>query len=195
MFRCACRVCPAHPALLVTRRALRARHDNLRGSDARDGQVASRNRADFRNLMDVYLDAVFHPRAVEDEGWWVLRQEGWRYDAAAGDEDEDDDDGRARDLRGGAPLRGGPPPPGPDAAPGGRPRGDRRRRDRAPPPDRAAFELKGVVYSEMKGAYSDPEGYMDRIAQSLLVRSSCPDVGTRVVARGSRGKGRVVRCL
>ena len=112
MFRCACRVCPAHPALLVTRRALRARHDNLRGSDARDGQVASRNRADFRNLMDVYLDAVFHPRAVEDEGWWVLRQEGWRYDAAAGDEDEDDDDGRARDLRGGAPLRGGPPPPG-----------------------------------------------------------------------------------
>ena len=115
--------------------------------------------------MDVYLDAVFHPRAVEDEGWWVLRQEGWRYDAAG---DEDDDDGRARDLRGGAPLRGGSP--GPDA-PGGRLPGDRRS-DLAPPPDRAVFELKGVVYSEMKGAYSDPEGYMDRTAQSLLVRSS-----------------------
>lgn len=55
-------------------------------------QVASRNRADFNNLMDVYLDAVFHPRAVEEEGWWVLRQEGWRYDAAGGD-DEDEDGG------------------------------------------------------------------------------------------------------
>lgn len=50
--------------------------------------MASRNRADFRNLMDVYLDAVFHPRAVTDEGWWVLRQEGWRYDVL---EDDDND--------------------------------------------------------------------------------------------------------
>jgi hypothetical protein len=38
--------------------------------------------------MDVYLDAVFHPRAVTDEGWWVLRQEGWRYDVL---EDDDND--------------------------------------------------------------------------------------------------------
>ncbi len=55
-------------------------------------QVASRNRADFNNLMDVYLDAVFHPRAVEEEGWWVLRQEGWRYDAAGGGDDDDEED-------------------------------------------------------------------------------------------------------
>ena len=74
------------------------------------GQVASRNRADFHNLVDVYLDAVFHPRAVEEEGWWVLRQEGWRYDAAAGGDEEDggggDDDGvgvgdRARRVQSG----------------------------------------------------------------------------------------------
>jgi hypothetical protein len=47
--------------------------------------------------MDVYLDAVFHPRAVEEEGWWVLRQEGWRYDTVGDDngngDDEDGGDG------------------------------------------------------------------------------------------------------
>lgn len=87
--------------------------------------------------MDVYLDAVFHPRAVEDEGWWVLRQEGWRYDVVGDDfenYDESGNDDGARNLAG----------------------------------DRAAFEYKGVVYSEMKGAYSDPEGYLNRVTQTLL---------------------------
>ncbi|KAL9189535.1 hypothetical protein ACHAXT_009210 [Thalassiosira profunda] len=92
--------------------------------------VASRNRADFRNLMDVYLDAVFHPRAVEEEGWWVLRQEGWRYDVV-GAEDDGGSDGQQL-------------------------------------ADRSEFEYKGVVFSEMKGAYSDPEDLLDRITQSLL---------------------------
>jgi Zn-dependent M16 (insulinase) family peptidase len=60
-------------------------------------QVASRNRADFNNLMDVYLDAVFHPRAVEEEGWWVLRQEGWRYEEVVAEDDDDDaEDGGGR---------------------------------------------------------------------------------------------------
>lgn len=40
--------------------------------------VASQNEKDFHNLMDVYLDAVFNPRAIEDER--IFRQEGWRYD-------------------------------------------------------------------------------------------------------------------
>ena len=35
--------------------------------------VASTNLRDFYNLVDVYIDAVFHPRIDED----VLRQEGW----------------------------------------------------------------------------------------------------------------------
>ena len=39
--------------------------------------VASANLADFYNLVDVYLDAVFHPRLTED----VLRQEGWHIEA------------------------------------------------------------------------------------------------------------------
>ncbi len=80
-----------------------------------------------------YLDAVFHPRAVEEEGWWVLRQEGWRYDVVGANEDGTVDDGE-RNLA----------------------------------EDRAEFEYKGVVFSEMKGAYSDPEGLIDRISQTLL---------------------------
>ncbi len=38
--------------------------------------VASANEQDFRNLVDVYLDAVFYPRLTEN----VLRQEGWHYE-------------------------------------------------------------------------------------------------------------------
>lgn len=40
--------------------------------------LASRNGKDFLNLMDLYLDAVFFPRAVEDP--LIFRQEGWRYE-------------------------------------------------------------------------------------------------------------------
>ncbi len=39
--------------------------------------VASRNDKDFRNLMDVYLDAVFYPLIYENK--FTLRQEGWHY--------------------------------------------------------------------------------------------------------------------
>jgi Zn-dependent M16 (insulinase) family peptidase len=44
--------------------------------------VASQNHADFYNLVDVYLDAVFHPRLTPD----VLKQEGWHYEAESVDE-------------------------------------------------------------------------------------------------------------
>ena len=40
--------------------------------------VASRNNADFANLMDMYLDAVFFPNVLSDP--LVFRQEGWRYE-------------------------------------------------------------------------------------------------------------------
>lgn len=39
--------------------------------------VASRNDKDFRNLMDVYLDAVLYPLIYENP--YTLRQEGWHY--------------------------------------------------------------------------------------------------------------------
>jgi Zn-dependent M16 (insulinase) family peptidase len=43
--------------------------------------VASVNLRDFYNLVDVYLDAVFHPRLTPQ----VLAQEGWHYEIAAPD--------------------------------------------------------------------------------------------------------------
>ena len=43
--------------------------------------VASCNTQDFYNLIDVYLDAVFHPRLTEA----VLQQEGWHIEADAPD--------------------------------------------------------------------------------------------------------------
>jgi len=40
--------------------------------------VASQNLKDFRNLINVYMDAVLHPRAVDDP--MVLAQEGWHLE-------------------------------------------------------------------------------------------------------------------
>lgn len=123
--------------------------------------MASRNRADFRNLMDVYLDAVFHPRAVEDEGWWVLRQEGWRYDVVGANEDGSVGDAANGDDGGGRGLT--------STEDGVDDSDEQRERNLAPGnPDRAEFEYKGVVFSEMKGAYSDPEDLLERTTQSLL---------------------------
>lgn len=45
--------------------------------------VASRNAVDFKNLMDVYLDAVFFPNMLTDEQ--VLMQEGWHYELESPD--------------------------------------------------------------------------------------------------------------
>ena len=39
--------------------------------------VASCNDRDFQNLMELYLDSVFHPLLLEKEE--IFRQEGWRY--------------------------------------------------------------------------------------------------------------------
>lgn len=43
--------------------------------------VASANLRDFYNLIDVYIDAVFHPRISED----IFRQEGWHVEAETPD--------------------------------------------------------------------------------------------------------------
>ena len=66
--------------------------------------VASCNDKDFANLMDVYLDAVFHPNIYKYEE--IFKQEGWHYEL----ESED-----------------------------------------------APITYNGVVYNEMKGAFSSPE--------------------------------------
>jgi Zn-dependent M16 (insulinase) family peptidase len=75
--------------------------------------VASTNLADFYNLVDVYLDAVFFPRITPE----TLRQEGWRYEL----------------KQKGEPVVFG-----------------------------------GVVFNEMKGAYSSPDGVLYRYAQQAL---------------------------
>lgn len=78
--------------------------------------VASRNDKDFQNLMDVYLDAVFHPRIYEMPE--IFMQEGWHYKIM----DKDD-----------------------------------------------PIVYKGVVYNEMRGAYSSAESLLiERISQSLF---------------------------
>lgn len=78
--------------------------------------VASTNLQDFYNLVDVYLDAVFHPLITPNH----LAQEGWHYELESLD----------------APLT-----------------------------------YKGVVYNEMKGAYSSPDSLLYRYA----ARSLFPD--------------------
>lgn len=75
--------------------------------------VASQNVRDFYNLIDVYMDAVFHPLLSE----YTFMQEGWHYEIKALDE----------------PLA-----------------------------------YKGVVYNEMKGAYSDPDNLLSRWVQHSL---------------------------
>ncbi|MFH1728654.1 MAG: insulinase family protein [Pseudomonadota bacterium] len=46
-------------------------------SDHTSYPVASMNDTEFKNMMTVYLDTVFHPLALENEN--IFLQEGWRY--------------------------------------------------------------------------------------------------------------------
>ncbi len=48
--------------------------------------VASTNECDLFNLMDVYLDAVFHPSIYHKKA--VFEQEGWHYELAEGESGE-----------------------------------------------------------------------------------------------------------
>lgn len=89
--------------------------------------VASCNEADFKNLMDVYLDAVFHPNIYKEKK--IFEQEGWHYDL----NDADDE-----------------------------------------------LKYNGVVYSEMKGAFSDPDDIIDR----TIMNSIMPDTTYGVESGG-----------
>lgn len=77
--------------------------------------LASCNDKDFQNLMEVYMDAVFHPNIYKFKE--IFCQEGWHYEM----EDLD------------APLT-----------------------------------INGVVYNEMKGAFSSPDGVLEREILSSL---------------------------
>lgn len=47
--------------------------------------IASCNDKDFKNLMHVYMDAVFHPNIYKEEK--IFRQEGWSYELESEDSD------------------------------------------------------------------------------------------------------------
>ena len=89
--------------------------------------VASVNDKDFRNLMDVYLDAVFFPNIYKEEK--IFRQEGWHYEM-------EDVDGE--------------------------------------------LTYNGVVFNEMKGAFSAPDEYFEKLIQETLF----PDTTYGVVSGG-----------
>ena len=48
-----------------------------------DKTVYSCNEQDFKNLMHVYLDAVFYPNIYREQN--IFRQEGWHYEAESAD--------------------------------------------------------------------------------------------------------------
>ena len=81
--------------------------------------VATRNGADFLNLIDVYMDAVLHPLSIENR--MALDQEGWHY--------EFDEKGK--------------------------------------------LTRNGVVYSEMKGVFSNPDSVAFWETMKLLFPDCC----------------------
>jgi hypothetical protein len=66
------------PFLIMTKQSLSTFINAFTGPDFTMYPVASKNDKDFRNLMSVYLDAVFYPKLSEDPR--ILQQEGWHYE-------------------------------------------------------------------------------------------------------------------
>ncbi len=77
--------------------------------------VASINDQDFKNLMHVYMDAVFYPNIYQRKE--IFKQEGWHYELENANSD---------------------------------------------------LKINGVVYNEMKGAFSSPESMLYRMIQNSL---------------------------
>ncbi|MGH4120112.1 insulinase family protein [Clostridium sp.] len=66
------------PFLIMTKQSLNTFINAFTGPDFTMYPVASKNEKDFRNLMSVYLDAVFYPNLSKDPR--ILQQEGWHYE-------------------------------------------------------------------------------------------------------------------
>ena len=90
--------------------------------------VASCNEQDFKNLMDVYMDAVLYPNIHSKEE--IFKQEGWHYEL----------DSKEGELT-----------------------------------------YNGVVYNEMKGAFSSPDGILGRESLNSLF----PDTAYGVESGGN----------
>ena len=66
------------PFLIMTKQSLSTFINAFTGPDFTMYPVASKNDKDFKNLMSVYLDAVFYPNISKDPR--ILKQEGWHYE-------------------------------------------------------------------------------------------------------------------
>lgn len=66
------------PFLIMTKQSLNTFINAFTGLDFTMYPVASKNDSDFKNLMSVYLDAVFYPNISKDDR--ILKQEGWHYE-------------------------------------------------------------------------------------------------------------------
>src|SRR5437588_8147996 len=64
------------PFFSMTRRSLATFMNALTGSDWTMYLFSTRNAKDFKNLLDVYLDATFFPKLSEDS----FKQEGIRFE-------------------------------------------------------------------------------------------------------------------
>lgn len=66
------------PFVVLLKSSLHTFLNALTFSDKTAYPVSSRNKKDFLNLMDVYLDAVLHPLSAKDPHAFL--QEGWHYE-------------------------------------------------------------------------------------------------------------------
>lgn len=66
------------PFVVLLKSSLQTFLNAITFSDKTVYPVSSRNRQDFLNLMDVYLDAVLHPLSAKDPHAFL--QEGWHYE-------------------------------------------------------------------------------------------------------------------
>jgi hypothetical protein len=66
------------PFIQMNRNSLKTFLNAMTYPDRTVYPVSSQNSKDFNNLASVYLDAVLHPKAVDDP--LVLAQEGWHYE-------------------------------------------------------------------------------------------------------------------
>ena len=66
------------PFVQMSKQSLNTFLNALTGLDRTMYPIASKNKKDFKNLMSVYLDAVFYPNINEDLR--ILKQEGWHYE-------------------------------------------------------------------------------------------------------------------
>ncbi|MCR4695318.1 MAG: insulinase family protein [Pseudobutyrivibrio sp.] len=89
--------------------------------------IASTNDIDYMNLIDVYMDAVFHPNIYKYKE--IFEQEGWHYEMESPDAD---------------------------------------------------LTINGVVYNEMKGAFSSPDDVLNR----QILNSLFPDTTYAIESGG-----------